>query len=399
MRKRIFNRSHIIVALLLLLLVKVLAEVSVRLSLFDPLQQAVGNFSILDVYYQIQNKGDKNIANPFITIVDISEVTDRSKIAEVIYEINACEPAVVGIDVIFNGLMGDSIGSAMVEEAIRGIESPVVAFQLDGKDDTGSFTDAIHSFFLPMEHVEEGYINMQAVSVGEAVREMGIWNVLNGDTVYSLPYMTAHAFSPDVVSVDWPKRHLIDYTPTKFTVVPHDSVLFRQELIKDHIVLLGTTKDPKDIHYSPYGPTPGSVIQAYMIQTLIEHHHIREIGFWWIVLITFVVLVITSVAQQEISYRAQHCRCIVIRFLFQTDLIKNVMNFIWMAFLMWVNFMIFTQLDTYFNPTIMLICIVLLVEVRLFYDSAIKAYKEHKRRKQLKKYREEQMLNNNTTRE
>ena len=396
MRKRILNRSHIFVAILLLLMVKVLAEVTVRLSIFDPVQGAVNNFSILDIYYQIQAGKDKEMESPFITIVDISKLYDRGQIASAINDINTCKPAVVGLDVMFEGLRGDTLGSQFVADAIRGAESPVVAFKLGATDDNGNFTDATYSFFSPMEHVEEGYINLQAVEAGDAIREMGTWNILNGDTVFSLPYLMAHQFSSNVVYTNWPRRHLIDYTPTKFPIVSADSILDYQEQIKDHIVLLGGVDDLEDMHESPYGRISGSIIQAFAIQTLIEHHHIREVPMWLIVLITFLVLVFTSMAQQEISHRARHSRSILLRFLFQSDLIKNVMNFIWMAFLMWVNFMVFTQLDIYFNPTIMLVCIALLVEVRLFYDSGIEAYKQYQRAKQIKRATKETETNNIT---
>ena len=382
MRKRIFNKSHVIVAILLLLMVKMLAEVTSKLSFFDPVQRAIASFSISDIYYQIQDEESKKIESPFITIVDVSKLYDRGRIAEVIHDINSCQPAVIGFDVIFEGMKGDTLGSQLLAEAISDIESPIAAFKLCEKDDMGNFTNAIHSFFSETAPMEEGYINLQAVSPEGVIREMGTWNILNGDTVFSLPYLMAHQLSPSVVYNQLPKRQRIDYTPTKFPVVPYDSVLhYRDLLIKDRIVLLGTVNDVEDMHYSPLGRTAGSIIQAYTIQTLIEHHHIYEVSLVWNIMITFLVLVFTGIVQQEISYRAKRSKHIIIQFLFQSDLIKNVMNFIWMAILMWINFWLFTQSDIYFNPTIMLVCIALLVEVRLFYDSGIAAYKEYKKRK------------------
>lgn len=384
MYKRLFSTSHVIVAILLLLMVKVLAEVTTRLSFFDPVQRAINNFSISDIYYQVLEEADNKTESPFITIVDASTLYDRGRIAEAIHEINACQPAVVGLDVMFEGLKGDTLGSELLVEAIHEIQNPVTAFKLKDRNMvTGEFTNSTHSFFSPLEHVEEGYINLQRVSLGGAVRDMGTWNILNGDTVHSLPYLMAHKFSANVVYDKLPKRQLIDYTPTDFPVVPYDSIFYHQELIKDRIVLLGAVNDPEDKHYSPYGRIPGSVIQAYTIQTLIEHHSIYEVGWELNILITFLVLVFTGMVQNEISYRAKHSKNILIQFMFQSDLIKNVMNFIWMAFLMWINFLIFIQLDIYFNPTIMLICIALLVEVRLFYDSGIEAYNQMKEKKHI----------------
>lgn len=388
MRKRIFNISHILIAIFLLLMVKVFTEFTTRLSIFDPIQRAVSNFSILDIFYQIQDAEEKKVESPFITIVDISELHERSKIADVIYAINACNPAVIGLDVIFNGLKGDSVGSQYVANAIHEAREPIVAFKLDKKDSIGNFTCTTRSFFSPMEHVEEGYINMQSVSFGGVIREMSTWNLLNDTTVNSLSYLMARKYLEyNNIWQDskWPKRCLINYTPTEFPIVPYDSVLYRDSLITDRIVLLGTVNDVEDMHYSPLGRTAGSIIQAYAIQTLIEHHHIKEVTLWLNILITFVLLIITSMAQQEISYRAIHSKYIVLRFFFQTDIINNVMNFVWMLILMGINYVIvFKYYNIYFNPTIMLVCIVMLVEVRQSYDLGEKMYKEHKRSKHIK---------------
>lgn len=343
--------------------------VAMNLTFFNPIKRAYNNFSLSDVYYQILQEMDDEQESPLITIVDFTSQYDRGRIAQAIDEINACEPSVVGIDIMFDGLKGDTIGSDMLVEAICQIERPVVAFKLkDANLDTGEFLTARHSFFAPIDGIQEGYTNVQHIALGGIIRNMSTWHILQQDTVHSLSYCVAKTFDPTIPTV-LPKRQLIDYTPTKFPVVPYDSIMAYKDKIANHIVLLGAMNDDADMHYSPYGRTAGTNIQAYAVQTMLEHKNITEVGLVWIILISIIVLIIIDVIQCEITYHANNSRFAIIQFLFSSAIVKNIINFILIAFLVWVNFIIFIQYNIYFNPTIMLTGIAFLVEARLFYAS------------------------------
>ena len=93
------------------------------------------------------------------------------------------------------------------------------------------------------------------------------------------------------------------------------------------------------------------------------------------------VIVLIDVLQCEIARRTKKSKSIVIRNMFESSFIKNVINFICMAFLIWINFLIFVKLNILFNPTIMLMGIVLQVEGRLFYLTGINTYREIKAKK------------------
>lgn len=354
-----------------------------NLSFFDPIKRAMANFSVSDVYYQVMQESGDEQKSEVITIVDMTTLYDRGRMAQVIDEVNECNPCVVGLDVMFEGLRGDTVGSERLVEAICQIENPVVAFKLKEADpETGEFVSARHSFFAPLDGLQEGYTNVQHIDLGGIIRNMSTWHILGGDTVHSLSYYLAHKFSPDVTAVDLPRRQLIDYTPTQFAVVPYDSILQHRDLIENRIVMLGAMNDDADMHYSPFGRTAGTCIQAYAVQTLLEHHHTLEIGFVWTVIISFLIIVLTDILQCEISYHAKRSNSIAVQFFFESTFVKNAINFIWMSFLIWINFLMFTKFNIYFIPTIMLIGIVLQVEGRLFYVSGIAAYKEIKEKKQ-----------------
>ena len=383
MLKRIFNLSHIFVAILTLLIVWICSLIAMNISFFNPIKRAMQDFSLSDVYYQIMQESGDVKESKLITIVDMTTLYDRGRIAQVIEEVNQCNPCVVGIDVMFEGLKGDTIGSEKLVEAICETETPIVAFKLkEANPETGEFISARHSFFAPLEGLQEGYTNVQHVDLGGVIRHMSTWHLLNTDTVHSLSYYLACTFSPDLLKEETPKRQLIDYTPTSFPVVPYDSIFEHQDLIENHIVLLGAMNDDADMHYSPFGRTAGTCIQAYATQTLLEHQNTKELSLFWNIIISFFIIVLTDIFQSEITYRGKKSHQVTVRFLLESTFIKNVINFIWMAFLLWINFLIFAKLNIYFNPTIMLMGIVIQVEGRLFYLSGIATYRENKQNNQ-----------------
>ena len=383
MLKRIFNLSHIFVALLTLLIVWICSLIAMNITFFNPIKRAMQDFSLSDVYYQIMQESGDVKDSKLITIVDMTTLYDRGRIAQVIDEVNQCNPCVVGIDVMFEGLKGDTIGSEKLVESICQIETPIVAFKLkEANPETGEFITARHSFFAPLDGLQEGYTNVQHVDLGGIIRHMSTWHLLNTDTVHSLSYYLASTFSPDLLKEETPKRQLIDYTPTSFPVVPYDSILEHQDLIENRIVLLGAMNDDADMHYSPFGRTAGTCIQAYAIQTLLEHQNTKELSLFWNIIISFFIIVLTDIFQSEITYRGKNSPQMTVRFLLESTFIKNVINFIWMAFLLWINFLIFAKLNIYFNPTIMLMGIVIQVEGRLFYLSGLATYRENKQNNQ-----------------
>lgn len=383
MLKRIFHKDHLWVTILSLLIVWFFSVVTMNLKFFNPIKRAYNNFSLSDMYYQIIQDSSEEQESPIITIVDLTTLYDRGRIAQVIDDINACEPSVVGIDIMFEGLKGDTIGSEMLVEAICQIERPVLAYKLKNVDlETGEFLSARHSFFAPIDGLQEGYTNVQHIDLGGVIRNMSIWHLLNQDTVYSLSYHVAKTFSPDISKESFPKRQLIDYTPTKFPVVPYDSIFEYKDKITNRIVLLGAMNDDADMHYSPYGRTAGTNIQAYSVQTMLEHKNILEVGLVWNILISIIVLLIVDIIQCEITYHAINSRYSIVQFLFSSAIVKNIINFIIIAFLVWVNFIVFILYNTYFNPTIMLTGIAFLVEARLFYASGKATYQKIVQKKQ-----------------
>lgn len=373
MLRRIFHIDHIMVTLIALLILGVLSLFVLNVKFFSPFYRSVQNFQLSDMYYRVLLNSGMEEDSPLITIVDVSDLYDRAEIAGVINEINECGPQVLGIDIMFDGLKSDTVGSAMVAEAIMGAECPIVTYSLADYDpNIGEFTNSYHSFFIPSEGIGEGFANVMRESGTLPIRYVASSVSYKGGKAYSFAHEIAKAAAPEIVEdPDAPDMRLIDYSPTRFPVVRYDSVMQSRHLLKDRIVILGVMHDDMDMHYSPYGLCAGTLIQAYAVQTLLEDKRIEEAPSNIVTLVSFFVIMITQIFQSELYRWASRRKNIFVREILKSTILNNFINFSWIAILMWVSFYVFMRHDYYFPSKLMLLAIAMLVEARSLYTIII----------------------------
>lgn len=88
------NVDHLIVTLLVLFLGWLLAFASINLTVFNPVKKAFADFSMTDIFYEIQNSSGVKEFNNDIVLVDMTELYDRRKSAQSIRDIASCQPKV-----------------------------------------------------------------------------------------------------------------------------------------------------------------------------------------------------------------------------------------------------------------------------------------------------------------
>ena len=363
-----------------------------HLTFFDPIKRALNNLYISDIYYQILMDSRQERGNDLITIVDATQLYDRGRIGCMFEEIAECEPAVVGVDCIYQGFRGDTLGTNRLVEGAFSLDKPIFAVKLKEYDaEKEEYSKVVYSVMCvpgSKEYILDGFTNVSYDNSRSTVRQFVTDMVVNNDTLHSLAYMVATAYSDDAKDLRSLKPQSINYSPTKFNVVPYDSIAEYKSLITDHIVIVGAMDDDADKHFTPYGLRPGTEIQAYMTQTILAHDAKKDVNFFVVLLVSAIIILLTDVMQTEIGEQRKKCKNTVLKFLLETALFKNIINLIWIGILVYINFILFVYLDLYFNPVIMLTCVALLVEARLFYNSVSKAlslYKEKRASKNIGK--------------
>lgn len=251
--------DHFFVCILVFVIGGLLAFASVNFTVFSPMKRALEDFSMTDVYYEIQRSGELEMNND-ITIVDMTHLRTRGDIARTIREINGCRPKVLVIDIIFEREGDDLMGNADLISAIdEGSGHTVLSHKLTGYNPSaGSFDNSTYSFFSRFGDYNWGYGNVVQAQSGGCLRRYSLSQKLTGKPVYSLPYTAAGMYSGIKPHSETPNKRIIVYDNSDFPVVSCDEIERHSAMLKDKIVILGTISPEEDSHITPVGKMPGT---------------------------------------------------------------------------------------------------------------------------------------------
>ena len=292
--KKIFNIEQIIVTIGAMLIVYGIISISFDLSFFTSLRDSEDDFSVTDIFYNIENSSKQKTLNDDIVLIDVSDVYDRSTLAEVIDTVCSCNPSVVGLDIIFEGVKDDTIANNNLISVLNKYENIVSSIKLtDYNSETDEFSNSILPFWGSSTKTEYGYANLTTSSNSDITRMLSYERMLNGRTVYSLPNVIAHkALKTKPDSKD---DRFINYSSEEFMVIDAMEISLFKNDIKGKIVLIGATQEEQDMHFTPIGKTSGLHIQAYSVLTCLNYNAKSELPFVWQLCIIFCIMLLTHI--------------------------------------------------------------------------------------------------------
>ena len=358
-------------------LVAFFALVTINISFLNPIARVIEDFSMTDLYYQAMAEGAPDTCR-YITIVDMTDLQRRRDIAQIIDEIEAYNPKVVGVDIVFEGLKEDIIGDMMIEEVASKYTNIVFASELkDYVASKGCYTRERQSFFVDSVSVVEGYTNFEGNIYGGIKRKLSCWREVNGKNKYSFASQIFKKYAmPN--KVDLHKDDMdVNYAYTHYPVVRFDSITFNPQLIEGQIVLFGATHEDTDMKYTPIGMMAGIKLHAYSLKTLISQKDIKDVS-WSIVLPLSFLLVLASLWVREHYLALINKRSDAIKVFLKSDLMIGVFTFSWMVLLMGCAFLIFGIFGWSINMGLALSAIVFLRSATVFYDTCVKSLKSYK---------------------
>lgn len=369
--KFIFHLDHVGVTIATLLVMWIAVYLAFNIGYFDPVARTIENFRLTDVFSDISNTGEVRDTSDLITIVDMTDVYDRSKLAEIIDKIQACEPSVLGVDVVFDGLRNDSSGNERLVETVCNTTSPTVwAYKLTNwNSDDRLFESSWHSFFTKYVNIDhEGFVNIQRDTNGGTVRKLGLHRLVAGHTEYSLTAQVALAATNDSSIVTQLEDCNIYYSSTDFPIIHSDSIMENEDLIRSHIVLLGAIRDMRDQHYTPIGKIPGVSILAYAIQTLVQRRMPVEIPNELLLIMTFLIMWLTQVLQDGLTRFFKRAEFPTITyFIGDSGFASSSISLLTIVFLVGMSYFLFILFNIYFNSMLAIMGVALLANVRKFY--------------------------------
>lgn len=341
----LFHRDHLIVVLSGFLLFGLLRLITLNINFLNPIANALDDFSVSDIFFEIQQDESTAKTNDLVTLVDMTELTDRGDIAYLLEEINACEPLVIGIDLIFEGKKDDSTANEMLKESVKDLGDKTVYSTklIDYNSNRQAFGRSVQSFFADEIHIAEGYTNLNDNMERRCIRNFSIKQKLNDDTQFSFPAKIAAFFNNSIGQLDG-QDLLINFKNEKFPVVKYDEIQEKKELIESHIVLIGALTEEQDMHNSPIGKMSGLELQAYSLLTLLEQKNIKKIPTWieWllVLLVCYLLEIAIDIVWQWVKKKDKSAFMV---FLKESNLVSVVMLFIGLLFVCWLTYILFIK--------------------------------------------------------
>lgn len=315
------------------------AQIALNLSFLNPISEAIANFSITDKYYQMIPERE----NHSITIVDLTSLYDRGKIAQVLEEIESCSPAVIGMDCIFEGEKPDTLADNAIRSVAERYSNILFSYRLQDEqaDETG-YSRSIHSFFTDEMLVHEGVTNMQRDNLYNGIkRSLKLSWTLNGTKKLSFVSKLVNLYVGNEVVTTCHNDVNINFSPTRYTIVDPKDIIEHKKQIEGRIVLFGALADETDMHYTPIGKMAGVMLLAYATQTLLEDRQIIEPPFWQQVVMAILLVMLTNVLQLIYLRWTSRSRSPLVFHVMGSAYMLGVVTFLWIALIIWVTFLIF----------------------------------------------------------
>lgn len=370
-----FHRDHVIITLFAFVLLALFNFIVINVDFLNPISRALDNFSITDMFFEVRHS-DEPEACDLITIVDMTDLYERGDIAELIREVDECNPLCIGVDLIFEGVRDDYVGNEMLEQTISDLKSPAVfANKLTEYNSvSNSFQGIVRTYCADNCSITDAYTNVTDDMMGSCIREFSLSRLYKDDSVASFPAMIAGIIDNTTVNYS-EEDQLINYGDVDFRVIPYDSIFENRDLIEGSIVIIGTMNEERDMHNTPLGKMAGAKIQAYSLLTLLEHrqvHQIPDIICWIIAYLLCYLLEISIDIFYQIS--KAHPNSVFQTFIREANIISIVFLFVFEVLACWAFYILFIKENLLMGGGVILATIVLTCEARDIYMAIIKGF-------------------------
>lgn len=362
------------------------ALLALNISLFNPISKAIGDYSIDDFYYQILASTATPDTSTMVTIVDMSQVTDRGRIATIFQEVERQHPKVIGVDIVFEGLKENHQADMQIAMTSLDMKNTYFSYKLiDDSFRDGNYHETIHSFFAHdiTPPINEGFTNMPRNLYGGIKRKLSLGRMVNGKLEPSLVKQVADYYSEKELRPLTNEDIRINYSPTVFPVVPYDSIAQYRHLLEDRIVLIGAIHEESDMHYTPVGKIAGVKLLGYAIETLIMGNNTKSLSLWLTAILSFIVVLFAKYVLDVYDGFTKR-RSPLLSILLSFILIKGLVRFFLMAFIVWVAFILFCKYNISFNTVYALSAMAFLLASDNIYEK-LSEYLKGKRQKRAKR--------------
>ncbi|MDW3211021.1 MAG: CHASE2 domain-containing protein [Reichenbachiella sp.] len=281
-------------------------------DIFDPIGAVFEDMESTDIVFS-QLREDP-IAEENLVIVNIGDLP-RGGIADMVNIINAAEPRVIGMDMIFRNPKEDTLGDLKLSDAFSRVENLVMYSKLVDIDDDGDFDTLEVSYPPYFDYGETAFVNFITGAADQddlkMCRQFAVREYVNDEPELAFSVKMAQYMDPDKVErflarendvedINY-RGNIFDYGDTAYPIsyfaLDWYQVLdmeFAPELIKDKAVIfcylgseLGDRKAMDDKYFTPLnknyvGKTHadmfGGVVHANAFSMIMAEDYIDALG-------------------------------------------------------------------------------------------------------------------------
>ena len=351
---------HLVAAAIAFGIVAIYALLAFNLKIFNPLVQVLKEYSITDFYYQVIGTNAERDTSRIVSIVDMTELQDRRDIAYALEEVLEQHPKVVGVDILFNGLKPENPeGDSLITAIAANNTSMVFALQYyDDSFDGKQFNQVKQSFFADsIPNLKEGLVNMQLDKFNGMRKKISIAKTVKGKLRPSMIKVLSDEYAEQEIVPLEDKTININWSPIDFRVIPYDSIADYGEYLTDRIVLFGAMRDKDDTHYTPQGKIPGIKLLAYGVESMVKQTTITVAPWWVDAILSFIAVLLTMYLFEVGDRFAKNRKNAFARIGLKATLAMGILKFLWIAFLMYIGFIIFAKFNISINIALALTAI------------------------------------------
>lgn len=270
-----------------------LSYVGVNFSVLNPFKEALESYKLTDLYFSAHSNEKVPVYDGMsVVLVDVSSCKTRGEVADVIERINAAEPRLVALDIIFpEAVSSNEEEDRHLVEALDNVENLVLACELRPVSD--SEYELKRSFFADMIDAEEGAVSFP----GKVIRSWCPLVVANGDTIPSFSKVIADRLSIPVPSTC--DGQLIDYAIVDTMTLEADKE-WSADFLKGQVVLVGDVNDLRDTYQVPVTlktsvRKSGVLIHKQILHTCFSQNYFKKVDQWLVYVVSILLLLIFAI--------------------------------------------------------------------------------------------------------
>ncbi len=239
------------------------------------------DFRFSDIFAQVAESRPVRQLDPDIIILDIGN-SNRSEIAQALFELSLCSPKAVAVDILFAEPHDDD---SDLLNAITSIPGIIMAYSLaedsiiDGKM---TFRPGETSFFMDsLISSDVIYAATNLPTDGSSDRGRVRDYVLSfpgsdGITRSSFVGAIAAAAFPEAL-IGCKNQGVVSYPSHEFTTITSDHIIDNAAAFEDKVVIVGSLSDAYDMHATPINSYfAGVLIHAYALATIVNGTELQE---------------------------------------------------------------------------------------------------------------------------